>query len=74
MEKRAHSQCALEGSQCFKHGVCLAPGNDTFGSVEYFVNKEPAAPGFVKLVQQSVFIPVSNVVVKRILSITGNLC
>lgn len=71
MEKRAHSQCVLEGSQCFKHGVCRPPGDDTFASVEYFVNKEPAAPGFVK---QSVFIPVSNVVVKRILSITGNLC
>lgn len=49
-------------------------GTTSFDKWKYFFNKEPAAPDLLKLVQQSVSIPVSNVGVKRILRIMGNLC
>lgn len=49
-------------------------GTTSLDKWKYFFNKEPAAPDLLKLVQQSVSILVSNVGVKRMLSIMGNLC
>ena len=47
-------------------------GTTSLDKWKYFSNKETAASDLLKLVQQSVSIPVSSVGVKRMLSSMGN--